>query len=226
MSNTDLTILVPVYNEERTLISIMNAVSGSCGDAQIIYIDDGSRDRSQTILRSYARSQDMVLAKENGGKGSAIRMGLEHAASDYTVIQDADLEYDPSEIALLLKEAKAHPGMAVFGSRFLKPNPNIYKRFLLGNKVVTAVLNMLFHSKLTDSYTCYKLLPTDIFRSLNLTARGFELEAEICAKCLKKNIPIREIPISYSPRTIAEGKKISWKDAVKGIKMMWNVRNM
>jgi hypothetical protein len=140
------------------------------------------------------------------------------------VIQDADLEYDPAEIALLLNEAKMHPGSAVFGSRFLKPNPNIYKRFLIGNKVMTGMLNLIFFTHLTDSYTCYKLLPTDLFRSLHLTARGFELEAEMCAKCRKHKIPIREIPISYKPRTIAEGKKIGWKDVWRGLRMMLRVR--
>lgn len=220
----DLTIIVPVYNEERTLKSIMNALHEKCADAEIIYVDDGSRDASLPILQSNVRSGDSVIHKENGGKGSAIRKGLEMASGTYTVIQDADLEYDPAEIKLLVEKAKEHPGAAVFGSRFLRSNPNIYKRFLLGNKVLTGVLNILFFSRLTDSYTCYKLLPTDLFRSLNLKARGFELEAEISAKCLKRKIPIIEIPISYKPRTIAEGKKINARDAWKGLKMMVKLR--
>lgn len=220
---SDLTILVPAYNEAKTIASIMHKLNEVCSDAQIIYIDDGSKDATLQILQEHAREQDIVLTKENGGKGSAIRAGLEKATGAYTVIQDADLEYNPAEIALLLTEAKRTNG-AVFGSRFLQPNPNIYKRFLLGNKVMTLCINLLFGSHLTDSYTCYKLLPTDVFRSLHLTARGFELEAEICAKCLKKNIPVTEVPISYNPRTIAEGKKINWKDALKGMRMMWRVR--
>lgn len=222
--STELTIIVPVYNEERTLVSIMTALAEKCPDAQIIYVDDGSKDRSKTILHSYARPQDMVLSKENGGKGSAIRTGLEKAGGQFTVIQDADLEYDPAQIDMLLQEAKRNPKSAVFGSRFLQKNPNIYKRFLLGNMVLTAWLNLLYGSKLTDSYTCYKLLPTQDFRNLNLTSRGFELEAEICAKCLRKNISIRELPITYSPRTIEEGKKINWRDAYKGISTMARLR--
>lgn len=224
MNDNDLSIIVPVYNEERTLASIMAALGAKCPDAEIIYVDDGSKDTSLLILQSGSRASDAVLHKENGGKGSAIRKGLEVASGTYTVIQDADLEYDPSEIKLLLDTAKNHPGSAVFGSRFLRPNPNIYKRFLMGNKVLTWTLNILYFSHLTDSYTCYKLLPTDIFRSLNLQARGFELEAEICAKCLLKKIPIIEIPISYKPRTIAEGKKINARDAWKGLKMMVKLR--
>ena len=220
----DLTILVPVYNEERTLQTIMRRIAETNPEAQIIYIDDGSRDRSLALLEEHKRPTDLVLTKQNGGKGSAIRLGLEASRGTYTIIQDADLEYDPAEIRLLVAEAKAHPGSAVFGSRFLRPNPNIYRRFLLGNKTLTALMNLLFFSRLTDTYTCYKLLPTDLFRSLRLRSSGFELEAEICGKCLKTHIPIRELPISYHPRTIAEGKKINLKDAWKGVVMMVKVR--
>lgn len=223
MSHT-LTIIVPVYNEERTLATVMAALGAKCPEAQIIYVDDGSKDGSLAILQSGIRSGDLVLHKENGGKGSAIRTGLEQATSRFTVIQDADLEYDPAEIKLLLDAAQSHPACAIFGSRFLRKNPNIYKRFLLGNKVLTLILNILYGARLTDSYTCYKLLPTELFRSLKLEARGFELEAEICAKCLLKKIPVVEIPISYKPRTIAEGKKINAGDAWKGVKMMLRLR--
>jgi dolichol-phosphate mannosyltransferase len=220
----DLTIIVPVYNEAATVASIMDAVSESCPDAQVIYVDDGSKDESLGILRSKARPQDLVITKPNGGKGSAIIAGLEKAQGSFTIIQDADLEYHPKQIPLLVKEGHRLEGMAVFGSRFLIKNPNIYKRFLIGNKVLTLCLNVLFGSRLTDSYTCYKLLPTDVFRSLHLTSRGFELEAEITCKCLKRGIRIHEIPVVYNPRTIEEGKKINWKDAVRGIWMMLKVR--
>lgn len=220
----ELSIIVPVYNEERTLATVMSALGAACAEAQIIYVDDGSSDRSLSILQAGARSQDLVLTKENGGKGSAIRTGLAQAAGTFTVIQDADLEYNPAQITTLVEEAKKHPGSAVFGSRFLQKNPNIYKRFLLGNKVLTMIFNLLYGTHLTDSYTCYKLLPTDLFRKLDLTARGFELEAEICAKCVKNGIPIRELPVSYKPRTIEEGKKINWKDAWRGMKMMVKLR--
>ncbi len=220
----NLSILVPAYNEARTLESVMRKLNETHADAQIVYIDDGSKDGTSDIMHAHARSQDIVLTKENGGKGSAIRLGLEHATGQFTVIQDADLEYEPEQIHTLVREAMDHPGCAVFGSRFLQPNPNVYKRFLLGNKLVTAWLNILYGSKVTDSYTCYKLLPTDVFRSLHLTARGFELEAEICAKCLKKGIQIRELPIAYHPRTIEEGKKINGKDAWKAVTTMWRLK--
>ena len=136
-----LSILVPVYNEERTLARIMPAIAAACPGAEIVYVDDGSADKSLEMLRSLARPQDRVIAAEHGGKGAAIRRGLQETHGDYTVIQDADLEYDPAEINMLLAEAVAHPGCAVFGSRFFgsgffKKTPHIYTRFLLGNKVI------------------------------------------------------------------------------------------
>ncbi len=222
---SELSIIVPVYNEARTLEAIMSAISAACPDAQIVYVDDGSKDASLELLKKHARPSDLVLTKPNGGKGSAIRMGLEHATGTYTVIQDADLEYDPQEIHKLLAAAKAEPGAAVFGSRFFHgKTPHIYWRFLLGNKAMTALMNLLFFAALTDTYTCYKLLPTALFRNLKLTSGGFELEAEITAKCLRRWVHIVEIPISYHPRSIEEGKKINWKDAVKGAVMMVKVR--
>lgn len=219
-----LSVLVPVYNEERTIAPVMDAIAAACPDAQIVYVDDGSADGSLEILQSKAREQDLVIAAPHGGKGAAIRAGLEKVSGTFTVIQDADLEYDPKEIRLLLERARSQPGSAVFGSRFLRSNPNIYKRFLMGNKVLTFAMNLLFGSRLTDSYTCYKLLPTNVFRGLNLHSNGFELEAEICGKCLKRRIPILEVPISYKPRTIEEGKKIRWTDAVRGLWMMMKTR--
>lgn len=224
-SRPELSIIVPVYNEEQTIEAVMHRLQTIFPDAEMIYVDDGSHDRSLELMKAHARPDlDRVLTKPNGGKGSAIRMGLEAANGTYTTIQDADLEYDPSEIASLLDRAKKSPGTVVFGSRFLRKNPNRYRLYLIGNKVLTGFLNILFGSRLTDSYTCYKLLPTDQFRSLNLKARGFELEAEIAAKCLKRNVTIHEVPISYRPRTIEEGKKIGWKDAWKGVVMMLTVR--
>ncbi len=219
-----LSILVPVYNEERTVASVMDDLARTLPDAEIVYVDDGSRDDSLRILRSKARPHDKVLTKPNGGKGSAIQMAIANATGEYAAIQDADREYDPSDLLRLLSEATTYPGSAVFGSRFLRPNPNIYKRFLWGNKTLTAVMNLLFGARLTDTYTCYKLLPLAVWKSLALTSGGFELEAEICAKCLKRALPVRELPIAYRPRSIAEGKKIGWRDAVKGLLMMIRVR--
>ncbi len=221
---SELTILVPIYNEERTLTQIMDAIVEVCPNAQIIYIDDGSKDKSLELLQSHARPQDLVLTKPNGGKGSAIRLGLEHAEGTYTVIQDADLEYHPRQILTLLEEARKRPHVAIFGSRFLTPNPALYKRYLMGNKVMTGFLNLFFGSNLTDSYTCYKLFETEQMKTLPLQARGFELEAELSAYPLKRGIIIHEIPVEYKPRSLEEGKKIRFKDAWKGMLTILQIR--
>ena len=220
----DLSIIVPVYNEARTVREIMDALAEHCAEAQIIYVDDGSNDASLTILREHARPQDIVLTKENGGKGSAIRLGITQSTRTFTVIQDADLEYHPKQIALLYADAQQHPDCAIFGSRFLTPNPNLYRRYLLGNKAVTLVVNVLFFAKLTDSYTCYKLFPTAILRTFPLKARGFELEAELSCFPLKRGMKIREVPIHYAPRSLEEGKKIRFKDAWIGVLRMLEIR--
>ncbi len=212
-----LTILVPVYNEEATIAEVMRILATIFSTSEIIYIDDGSRDRSLEIIKRCKRPEDIVLSKPNGGKGSAIREGLLHAHGEFCVIQDADLEYNPSEILVLLREAQEHPMSIVFGSRFLKPNPNIYPLYLLGNKMLTWMLNMLFGGHLTDAYTCYKLFPTALLKTLPLTSCGFELEAELAAYPLKNGHKIRECSITYQPRTFEQGKKINWRDAVKGI---------
>lgn len=219
-----LSVLVPVYNEAATIVRVMQAIVAAVPTAQIVYVDDGSSDGSFQLLRTHARPSDIVLTKTNGGKGSAIRMGLLHATGDYCVIQDADLEYDPSEIQMLVHHALARPSTVVFGSRFLRRNPNLYPLYLLGNKVLTLLVNLLFHSRLTDAYTCYKLFPTQLLRALPLRARGFEIEAELCAYPLRMGVSIVEIPVTYRPRTFEEGKKINWKDAVRGFRTLLRIR--
>ncbi len=224
-STLRLSIIVPVYNESRTIVTIVRTLHEIFPDnVELIFVDDGSTDDSLRILRQEMREGDIVLTKENGGKGSAVRFGITKATAPFTVIQDADLEYDPREILTLLHYAEEHPGTIVFGSRFLKKNPNIYKRNYIGNRLITLILDLLFLGTLTDSYTCYKLFPTAILKSLPLHAQGFELEAELSAWPLKLGIHIHELPITYRPRSLEEGKKIRAVDAWRGFCTMLAIR--
>lgn len=208
-----LSIVVPVYNEERTLATIIERLQQSCGDiAECIFVNDGSTDRSLEILRQHSRPQDRVLSKPNGGKGSAVRMGYAHARGKFTIVQDADLEYSPEEIPALLSSAEAgHP--AVFGSRRLKKQKQyVHLSFFLGGSLLTHICNLLFRTRLTDQPTCYKLVRTDIIHSLPLRENDFRFDPELTAMLALRGIPIMELPISYHPRSRKEGKKICWKD--------------
>jgi dolichol-phosphate mannosyltransferase len=212
-----ITFLVPVYNERNTILSVLERLDRFADHHETIVVDDGSTDGTRDILKNLNRPGIQILYHErNAGKGASIRTGLEHAQGTYVAIQDADLEYDPLQYASLLYKANQENSPVVFGSRFLKTNPAIYNRFLWGNKIITAWINLCGHLHLTDSYTCFKLIRRDLFLDLRLTSRGFEMETEICMKLARRGVSISEVPISYTPRRIDEGKKIGWKDAFKG----------
>ena len=209
-----LSIVVPVYNEERTLREIMQRIYDACGDiAQIVFVDDGSRDQSLAILRAHARPQDIVLTKSNGGKGSAVRMGYEHARGQYVIVQDADLEYDPHDIPPLLEFAQKANHAAVFGSRRLKKQKQfMHLSFFIGGSFLTYYCNFLYGTKLTDQPTCYKMVRGDVLRTIRLVEHDFRFDPELTAKLALRGIHIAEFPISYKPRSVKEGKKINWKD--------------
>jgi glycosyltransferase involved in cell wall biosynthesis len=209
-----LTVVVPVYNEERTIAEIMDRVFAACGkDAECIFVDDGSKDASLAILKQKARPQDMVLTKSNGGKGSAVRMGYAHARGKYTIVQDADLEYSPEEIPILLRFAEEHGAQAVFGSRRLKRQQQYaHVSFFLGGSLLTYLCNILYGTKLTDQPTCYKMVRTDVLKGINLRENDFRFDPELTCHLALRHIKILEYPVSYHPRTVAEGKKICWKD--------------
>lgn len=209
-----LSIIVPVYNEEKTIGIILQKLRNLDiigWEKEIIVVDDGSRDSTNLKVTNAV----LVVHDKNLGKGAAVKTGLKHATGDYVVIQDGDLEYDPADIVLLVKEAEKG-ARAVYGSRNLHPERRGYWHYVLGVKVLTMLVNQLCRSKLTDVYTCYKLVSAPLLRDLNLESRGFEVEAEITVKILKKGIPIIETPIRYSPRRFSEGKKINFMDGVKG----------
>lgn len=213
-----LSFLVPAYNEKRGIAKVLDTLAGFPESHEVIVVDDGSSDGTRDILQSLKYPDTAVFFHtRNGGKGAAIRTGLSQARGKYTAIQDADLEYTPADYLTLLNTARKQNHRAVFGSRFLRPNPTLYKRFLWGNKTITAWINLISGGTFTDTYTCYKMIETPLFRELNLTAHGFEMEAEICVKLCRRGILPTEVPIHYTPRRVEDGKKINGKDFFRGV---------
>ena len=214
MFSPRLSIVMPVYNEEGTLDEIIDRVFRSCGDfAEVIFVDDGSTDRSLEILQRKARPQDTVLHKENGGKGSAVRMGYAHAKGHYVIVQDADLEYSPEDIPTVLAHAQLHDLPVLFGSRRLKKQKQFtHLTTFIGGSLLTMMCNLLYGSRLTDQPTCYKMVRNDVLKTLPLQEDDFRFDPELTAMLLLRGYHIAESPISYTPRSFAEGKKICWKD--------------
>ncbi|MBU2564430.1 glycosyltransferase family 2 protein [Patescibacteria group bacterium] len=209
-----LSIIIPVFNEEKTLErAIKKVFKASILDfeKEIIVVDDKSTDKSLEILKKI-KGIKLLEHKKNFGKGKAIQTALKCVTGDYILIQDADLEYDPNDYSILLKDLNG----VVYGSRNINPENRGYFIFVLGVRFLTSFINLIFNKKLTDSYTCYKLFPVDVLKSLNLKSSGFEIEAEITVKLLKKKINIKEVPIHYYPRKFKQGKKIKIKDGLKG----------
>jgi len=215
-----LSIIVPVYNEKDTIEAVLRKLDRMPIDKEVLVVDDGSTDGTRELvsnLKFKILNLKLFFHEINLGKGGAIQTGLKNSSGDVICIQDADLEYDSDEIPRLFDRFKDSSIDAVFGSRFLRANPNIYKRFLLGNKFLTFLTNLLHGTHYTDTYTCYKLIKKDVFNKLKIVSFRYEMEAEISIKLKKMKFKVVEEPISYAPRTLAEGKKIGWKDAVKGV---------
>lgn len=228
-----LSVIIPVLNEETTLIQILERVAQAPSldfEKEIIVIDDGSTDRSGVILENLKDKYQLIVLKhqQNLGKGEAIQTGLAAATGEAIIIQDADLEYLPEDWPKLLKELESGQSEvgAIYGSRNLNPKKRGYFHYVLGAWFLTQVNNLLFRVKLTDIYTCYKLFPADLIKSIPLESDGFEIEVEITAKILKKGYQIREIGINYYPRKFKQGKKIRFKDGLKGLWTMikWRFR--
>jgi glycosyltransferase involved in cell wall biosynthesis len=216
-----LSVLIPVYNEAGTLEHLVERVRAIPVPLEVIAIDDASEDGSAAVLqRLYdVRALDHVERHPvNRGKGAAIRSGIARATGDVIVIQDADLEYDPADLPGLLKPILEGRADAVFGSRFQGgPHRVLYFWHYVGNRFLTLLSNMFTNLNLTDMETCYKLVRRDLMTRLPLTANRFGFEVEITARLAQAGARIWEQPISYSGRTYAEGKKITWKDGVAAL---------
>lgn len=216
-----LSIIIPVYNEKNTINELLNKVKAVEDiDKEIIIVDDASTDGTTEILKSMESNNPdvkFIYKQVNKGKGDTLKTGFQSSTGDYVIVQDADLEYDPNDYKKLLRTLEEEGVDVVYGSRFSGNYEDMSNLHYLGNKMLTLVTNILFGVLLTDMETCYKLMPGDFVRSLNIESSGFDFEPEITAKILKSKLRIREVPITYKGRTYCDGKKITWRDGIAAL---------
>ncbi len=214
-----LSVLIPAFNEGRTLERVLDAVLKVPEDLEIVLIDDGSSDDTWSVMKSRVDGDRVRSVRHdiNRGKGAAIRTGLTHARGHIVLIQDADLEYSPDDYGTLLEPFKAERATVVFGSRSFSSHAAYSYWYVMGNRFVTLVTNLLYNCYLSDMETGYKVMPLDLARSLDLRANGFELEPEITAKLLRLGHRIFEVPVTYTARSREEGKKLTAMDGVKAV---------
>ena len=217
-----LSVIIPCFNEARTIEKLIDSVLATgVGELEVIVVDDGSTDGTREILRQRVapRVAHCLFQERNRGKGAALRVGIAHASGDYVVVQDADLEYNPAEYALLLQPLLAGKADVVFGSRFLggKEHRVVYFWHYVGNKFLTLFSNMLTNVNLSDMEAGYKMFRREVIQSLEIEEDRFGFEPEITAKVARGGWSLYEVGISYSGRTYEEGKKIGWKDGARAL---------
>lgn len=222
-----VSFLIPVFNEARTIADV-ERVSALPFDKELFVIDDGSTDRTSAILDQLTHSRDDIrlVRQENRGKGAALRAGIPHISGEITVIQDADLEYDPAEVPILIEPIVRGHADVVYGSRLSGGRPQRAYLYwhMIGNKILSHVTGVLYNTTLADMETGYKAFRSEVLKSLDLREDGFGIEPEITAKICKQRLRIYELPISYYGRSYDEGKKISWRDDFEALWVLVRIR--
>lgn len=218
-----LSVVIPVYNEAATVAALIGRVQAVDVPKEVIVVDDGSNDGTRQVLKELEGRYDnlrVILQLKNQGKGAALRVGFKQATGDFVLVQDADLEYDPTDYPVLLKPLIEGKADVVYGSRFLttKEHRVLFFWHSVGNQVLTLISNMFTNLNLTDMETGFKVFKRDVIQSIKLEQNRFGFEPEITVKIARMKLRIYEVGISYSGRTYEEGKKIGWRD---GIKALW-----
>lgn len=220
-----LSIIIPVYNEERFLEELLKKVENIKIEKEIIIVDDGSTDGTKNLLKKIKDKYKVIFHEKNRGKGAAVKTGIKESTGDIIIIQDADLEYDPNDYYELTKPILQKKAKVVYGSRFLSKKQIIkYKLNWLATKFLNLLVFILYFNKITDEPTGYKTFDASLIKSINIKADRFDWEPEVTAKILKKGIKIHEVPISYYPRSFEDGKKIGWKDGFQAIWALFKYR--
>jgi glycosyltransferase involved in cell wall biosynthesis len=221
-----LSVVMPVFNELTTIDEIIRRVYAVAIRTQLIVVDDcssdGTRERLQQLQRELGFT--LLLQPYNQGKGAALRRGFAAVSGDLVVIQDADLEYSPEEFPQLIELICQGRADVVYGSRFLGRHRVFLFSHYLGNRVLTLITNVLYNTMLSDMETCYKVMRTDVLRSMTLQSNGFGIEPELTAKIFKRDYRVYEVPITYDGRSYAEGKKIGWRDGVVALWVLLKYR--
>jgi len=222
-----LSVIVPVYNEKQTIHAILDKVRKVSIEKEIIIVDGNSTDGTIEILQEEAKEPNtkVFFEEQRQGRGAALKLGMEHATGDIYIFQDGDLELDPSDYPALIAPIENNSATVVFGSRFLGKSTgymNILQ--LLGNRFLTMLVNLLYGSKLTDVETCYQVFRAEAVKDLEIKSNDFNFTVELAVKLLKKGYIITEIPISYTPRSKEEGKKVRWKDGFTSLYTLFKYR--